>query len=112
MLWMLKGGNDAPGWKTLLSDAKEDKLDWRLLDRDAFMIVRSDDPPPDYEGMVVSEPVDGLYIDQQGNSLYVVDREQVEGPEALIEALGDEAMKMLEELGDPLAVIQRLGKAH
>ncbi len=111
MLWMLEGSADAPGWKTLLADAKDDKIDWRLLDRDAFVIVRSDEPPEVYEGMTLCEPADGLYIDQQGNSLYVVNREQVAGPDELIEALGDEARQMYAEVGDPLLVIQRLGKA-
>lgn len=112
MLWIIEGEHDAPGWKTLLADAKAEKLDWRLLDRDAFVIVEADEPPTQYEGMVPAAPVDGLYIDQQGNHLYIVDRGQVAGPDELFEALGDEAKKLRDELGDHLVALQQLGKAY
>lgn len=110
-LWLLRGDFDAPGWKDLERDAKEDKVDWVLFDRDAFALLNADAPPA-YEGFTVSEPPDGLYVDQQGNSVCIVDRKLVRRPEQVIDALGPEAKELLAQLGDPVAVLQRLGKAY
>ena len=111
-LWLLKGEHDAPGWKSLTQQAKDAKIDWRLFDRDAWVLLRAPQAPTEYEGMEPSVPPDGLYIDQQGNHLYLVDRTEVPNAEALIEALGDDAQALLTELGDPLTVLQRLGRAY
>ncbi|MBW2528716.1 MAG: hypothetical protein JRI23_31365 [Deltaproteobacteria bacterium] len=109
-LWLLEGNFDTPGWKDLERDAKADKVDWVLFDRDAFAIIAAQEPP-EYDGFSVREPGDGLYVDQQGNSVCIVDRELVRRPEQVIEALGPKAKELLDELGDPVAVLQRLGKA-
>ena len=109
-LWLLKGDFYTPGWKDLERDAKADKVDWVLFDRDAFAIIAAQEPP-EYEGFTVGEPGDGLYVDQQGNSVCIFDRELLRRPEELIEKLGPEAQQLLEKLGDPVAVLQRLGKA-
>ncbi len=111
-LWLLKGEHDAPGWRDLEQGAKKDEIDWRLFDRDAWALIRAPEPPTQYEGMVPCEPPDGLYVDQNGNSVCLVNREEVAGPEVVIAALGDKAQAMLEKLKDPIAVLERLGRAY
>jgi len=111
-LWLLKGDHDAPGWKALQRDAKEQTLDWVIFDRDAWCLVRAEEAPTQYEGLEPTEPQTGLYMDHQGNSVAVFEGKLVPGPEALIEKLGGEAKELLEQLGDPLAVLDRLGKAY
>jgi hypothetical protein len=110
-LWLLRGKFDAPGWKDLERDAKEDKVEWVLFDRDAFAILNTEQAP-EYEGFTATVPPDGLYVDQQGNSVGIVGRKRVKRDVDVIKALGPEAVKLLEELRDPVAVLQRLGKAY
>lgn len=110
-LWLLKGDHDAPGWKPIEKDAREDKIDWVLFDRDAWVLMRAKEPPTHYEGMVPGEPPDGLYVDQQGNHVSIVSRQVVRGPEDVVRALGDDAKALWEKLGDPVAALERLGKA-
>jgi hypothetical protein len=62
--------------------------------------------------MEPTKPPDGLYVSEQGYPIYVVDGKEVPGPDPLIKALGKEAEEMLEQIGDPIAVLQRLGKAY
>lgn len=111
-LWLLKGDYDAPGWKPLEKDAKSGTLDWRVFDRDAWALIRAAEPPTQYEGLVPGEPPDGIYVDQNGNSVCVVGGEEVAGPVKVIEALGDEAKAMLEKVGDPVLALERLGRAY
>ena len=111
-LWLLKGDYDAPGWKPLEKDAKNDEVDWRIFDRDAWVLIRAAEAPTQYEGLEPTEPPDGIYVDQNGNSVCVVDRQEVASPEKVIEALGDEAKAMLAKVGDPVVALERLGRAY
>jgi hypothetical protein len=111
-LWLLKGERLAPGWKLLEEESKADKVDLVIFDREGWALIRASEPPTKYEGMESTEPADGLYVSEQGYPIYVVDKKEVPGPDPLIKALGKEAEEMLEKLGDPIAVIQRLGKAY
>ena len=110
-LWLLKGNRDAPGWNDLQKDSKEDKVHLVIFDRDAWAMIFSEDPPTQYEGLVPTEPADGMYVSEQGYPIYVFNRQEVAGPLELIDALGEEARKMLEETKDPDAALERLGLA-
>jgi hypothetical protein len=109
-LWLLKGKLTAPGWQTLEEDSKAKKIDLVVFDRECWALVSAKKGPTKYEGLVPAEPQDGLYVSEQGQPIYVVDRQEVRGPNELIKALGEEAEKKLEELGDPIVVLQKLGK--
>ena len=111
-LWLLKGEYEAPGWGPLEKDARDKKIDWLSFDRLAWVLVRAKDPPTQYEGLVPTEPADGLYVDGQGRPAYVVGRQLVPGAKEVLATLGEKAEKLLEELGDPDAVLQRLGRAY
>ena len=111
-LWLLKGGLAAPGWKELEADSKEDKIDLIIFDRAAWALVSAKEAPTKYEGLVPTEPATGLYVSEQGQPIYVVDGQEVRGPNEVIAALGDEAKKKLEEIGDAVTVLQKLGKAY
>lgn len=110
-LWLLKADHDAPGWAAVQRDAKDDKIDWILFDRDAWVLVRAASPPS-YEGFVAETPADGIYVDQQGNSVNVLEGKLVPRPEDVIAGLGERAQALLDKLGDPAAVLERLGKAY
>jgi hypothetical protein len=111
-LWLMRADHEAAGWKDVERDAKSGALDWRLLDRDAFVLVRGAEPPQGYEGFTVSAPADGVYVDQQGRPVYVVAQHEVAGPEEVIAALGPEAEALLAKLGDGDRVLERLGRAY
>ncbi|MBI4704587.1 MAG: hypothetical protein HY744_26080 [Deltaproteobacteria bacterium] len=104
-------GVEAPGWAAIEKDAKEGKLDWRLFDRDAWVLVRGKEAPTCYEGFVPELPADGVYVDHQGRPAYVVGGREVAGPREVIAALGPQAEELLQKLGDPDAVLERLGRA-
>jgi hypothetical protein len=109
-LWLLKGGYDAPGWKNLERDARAEEIDVVLFDRTAWALVNSADPPQGYDGMVPTEPPDGMYIDPNGRPLYLVDRQEVRSPEEVLAALGPEAKVMLDKVKDPVTALERLGR--
>ena len=111
-LWLLKGDRFAPGWKLLEEESKADKVALVIFDRSGWALIRAAEPPTKYEGMEPTEPADGLYVSEQGYPIYVVDRKEVARAEDVIQALGQEAEDMLEELGDAVGVLQRLGKAY
>ena len=112
MLWLLKGGYEAPGWRDLETDAKAGTTDVVHFDRLAWALVNADEPPRVYDGLEPTEPPDGLYIDPNGVPLYLVDRKIVGSAEEVLDALGDEARKLAKELGDADAALQRLGRAY
>ena len=111
-LWLLKGDYDASGWKPLERDAKAESIDWVLFDRDGWVLIRAAEPPTQYEGLVPEPPPDGLYIDQQGSHVYVLDAQLAKTAESVIDALGDEAKALFEKHGDPMRVLQALGRAY
>jgi len=111
-LWLLKGRHDVVGWRKLETDAKAESIDVVLFDRDAWALILGEEAPSGYEGFEVVEPPDGLYVDHNGNSVCIVGGTMVPEPEQVIAALGDEAGKLLEELDDPIRVLERLGRAY
>jgi hypothetical protein len=111
-LWMLKGPHEAPGWGPLEKDARSDKLDVLLFDRDAWALVRADAAPTQYEGLVPASAPTGLYLDNQGRPVYVADGSQVAGPRDVIATLGEAAQELLGQLRDPDLVLERLGRVY
>lgn len=111
-LWLLKGTYEAPGWGSLEKDAREDKLDVVLYDRDAWALVRAPAAPTQYEGFSAAPPPSGLYLDAQGRPAYVANGVLVAGPREVLAVLGDEAAALMARLGDPDLVLDRLGRAY
>ena len=110
-LWLLKGGPDAPGWLQLEIEARSNKVEVLHFDRDAWALMRAAEAPTQYEGLTPTEPPDGLYLDQHGRPCYVAGRQEVSSARAVIKALGAEAEELLKQLGDPVVVLERLGRA-
>lgn len=110
-LWLLKGDHDAPGWQVLRSDQKEEKVDIIHLDPHVWAMVQAEQPPSDYEGLDASEPPDGLYLDPNGSPLYLANGAIVPSARDVVAVLGEEALALLEELGDADLVLERLGRA-
>lgn len=110
-LWLLEGEFTAPGWKDLERDSKAESIDLVAFDREAWALVYAEEAPTKYEGLRPTRPRTGLYVSEQGLPIYVVDGVEVRNPRQVIEALGEEAVRKLEELGDPVVVLQRLGRA-
>ncbi len=111
-LWLLKGPRDAPGWGPLEGDARSEAVDVLLFDREGWALLSADAPPTQYAGLVPGPPPDGLYLDSQGRSIYLVGGEQVRGAREVIAALGADAQKLLEKIGDPDVVLERLGRVY
>jgi hypothetical protein len=109
--WLLKGDHDAPGWDALRKDYDEGKIEIVHLDPKVWAMVEGDDPPSGYDGLTAVEPADGIYLDPQGNALYLVGGAVVRTPEEVISALGDDAVELLAKIGDPHTTLQRLGRA-
>jgi len=109
--WLLKGEFSAPGWDTLRKDYDDKKIEIVHLDPKVWAMIETDDPPEGYDGLTPEEPVDGLYLDPQGNALYMVGGSVVTTAEEVVATLGDEAMTMLEKIGDAHTVLQRMGRA-
>lgn len=109
--WLLKGDIEAPGWNALRKDYDDKKVEIVHLDPKVWAMIEADEPPAGYEGLLTSEPVDGLYLDPNGSALYLVDGAVVKTAEEVISALGEDAVEMLEKIGDPHTTLQRLGRA-
>lgn len=75
-LWLLEGPYEAPGWKPLEADSRGKKIDLLLFDRAAWALVQAPAAPDRYEGLPARTPPDGLYLDDQGRTVYV-DRKSV-----------------------------------
>lgn len=110
-LWLLKGRHDVPGWRKLEADSRAETLDVVLFDRDAWALILAEEAPSDYEGFEIADPPDGLYVDHNGNSVCVLEARIVPDPRQVIAALGEDASALLDELGDPIRVLERLGRA-
>ena len=111
-LWLLKGPHEAPGWGPLERDAREDKADVLLFDRDAWALVRAPEAPTKYQGLVATAPPDGLYLDNQGRAVYLAGGQKVRGPREVLAVLGPQAQELLQKIGDPDAVLERLGRVY
>jgi len=109
--WFVKGNHDAPGWKVLRKDYEDEKIEIVHLDPKVWAMIEANDPPEGYDGLIPEEPADGLYLDPQGNALYMVDGSVVTTAEEVVAALGDEAKTMLAKIGDAHTVLQRMGRA-
>ena len=110
-LWLLKGNPDTVGWRDLERDAKAGEINVEMFDRHAWALIRAEQAPTAYEGFEVVPPPDGLYVDPVGSPMYLVGGEIVDGPQQVIAALGAPAQELLEKLGDPITVLERLGRA-
>jgi hypothetical protein len=112
-LWLISGDYEAPGWKTLRKDSEDEKVEVVQLDPMVWALVRSDEAPGGYEGLSAANPPDGMYVDPNGSALFVVDSQIAsDGPMQVVRALGPEAEKGLEKLGDPVLVLERMGRAY
>jgi hypothetical protein len=112
-LWLVRGGREAPGWQRLEADAKARQVKLVIFDRDAsWALVRAVAPPTQYEGMAPEVPRNGLYVSEHGYPIYVVAGQEVFDPKVVVRAAGPAAEAMLEELGDPITVIERMGLAY
>lgn len=111
-LWLLKGRWDAAGWGPLEKDARQEAVDVVHFDRDAWALVRAAEAPAGYEGLEPGVPPDGLYVDTTGYRLYVLDRQVAQDPRAVVAALGEDAERLLDELGDPDAVLEQLNRVY
>jgi len=111
-LWLLEGPHEAPGWGPLEGDARGKKIDVLLFDRAAWALVRAEAAPAGYEGLVPTVPPDGLYLDDQGRGVYVAGGAQVQGPQDVLARLGTPAQELLQKIGDPDTVLERLGRVR
>jgi hypothetical protein len=111
-LWLLKGPYEAPGWKALEADSRAKKADVLLFDRSAWALLRAPDAPAQYEGLAATQPADGLYLDDQGRGIYVAGGKQAQGPHDVLAAMGEQAQDLLRKIGDPDAVLERLGRVY
>lgn len=109
--WLLKGDFEAPGWNVLRKAYDDEEVEIVHLDPKVWAMIEADDPPEGFEGLTPEEPADGLYLDPQGNALYLVDGSVVKTAEEVVAALGDEAKTMLDTIGDAHTVLQRMGRA-
>ena len=112
-LWLLRGEHTVPGWGPLEEDAKSGKVAVVIFDRGAgWSLIRSEERVDGYEGMVSEAPLDGLYVSEHGYPIYVVDHKEVRTAREVVAAIGERAEKLLDEIGDPDTVLQRLGYAY
>lgn len=111
-LWLLEGPYGAPGWGPLEADSRGKKIDLLVFDRAAWALVRAPEAPAQYPGLVPAQPRDGLYLDDQGRGVYVAGGQLVQGPLEVLSALGPQAQELLRKLGDPDAVLDRLGRVY
>jgi hypothetical protein len=112
-LWLLKGEHIVPGWGPLEEDAKSGKVAVVIFDRvEGWALVRAEERVDGYEGLVPEAPRDGLYVSEHGYPIYVVGQEEVRTAREVVAAIGERAETLLDELGDPDTVLQRLGYAY
>ena len=112
-LWLLRGDRQQEGWRSLEADSRADKVGLVIFDRGAgWALLREVAPPTQYNGMIPEKPKDGLYVSEQGYPIYVVNCREVRGAKEVIDAVGGEAKRLLDEMGDADAVLQRVGLAY
>jgi hypothetical protein len=111
-IWLLKAPHEAPGWTALEKDARNKTVNVLLFDRDRWALVRAPAAPTEYEGFVATPAPSGMYLDQQGRSVYVAAGIKVHDPREVIAALGAQATELLNTIGDPNTVLERLGRVY
>ncbi len=111
-LWLLEGPPDALGWGPLEKDARGDQIDVVLFDRAGWALVRAPEGPTRYQGLVPGVPRDGLYLDSQGRAVYLAGGKEVSGPREVLATLGPRAQELLQKIGDPDVVLERLGRVY
>lgn len=111
-IWLLQGGHEAPGWGPLEADARANKVDLLLFDRDAWALIRAAEAPTCYEGLEPVVPRDGLYLDNTARSIYLVAGRAVDRAEDVLATLGPQAQDLLARLGDADVVLERLGRVY
>lgn len=110
-LWLLKGPNEALGWRALRTAHEEERVDIVHLDPQVWALIRADEAPTGYDGLAAVEPQDGLYLDPNGSPLYLAGGEIVKTALEVVHALGDDARDLLAKIGDADTVLERLGRA-
>ncbi|MBW2537537.1 MAG: hypothetical protein JRI55_38990 [Deltaproteobacteria bacterium] len=110
-LWLLRGQPTAPGWPRLQADHMAKKTNVLSLDRDKWALVKADEAPEGYDGLTTSDPPDGVYLDNYGRPVFVSGNIEVHSGRKVLERLGEEALQLLEKIGDPVLVLERLGRA-
>jgi len=110
-LWLLRGAPSAAGWPRLQGDHMAKKANVISFDRDKWALVKADEAPEGYEGLPPVDPPDGVYLDNDGRPVFVSGNHEVHSGRVVIAALGEEAQKLLDKLGDPVLVLERLGRA-
>jgi hypothetical protein len=111
-LWLLQGSPAAPGWGPLEADSRASKFDLLLFDRSSWALVRAPAAPTAYEGLAPKTPPDGLYLNDQGRTVYVVGGKEVAGAREVLATLGPQAQELLAKIGDPDVVLERLGRVY
>jgi hypothetical protein len=111
-IWLLKASPEAPGWAPLEKDARDKTVNVLLFDRDRWALVRAPEAPTKYEGFVATQAPSGLYLDQQGRNVYIAAGIKVHDPREVIATLGAQATELLNKLGDPDTVLERLGRVY
>jgi len=111
-LWLLQGPHEAPGWGPLEADARGKAIDVLVFDRDAWALVRAPEAPTRYPGLSAGRPRDGMYLDHQGHAVYVAGGQEAHGAHEVLATLGPQAEELLQKLGDPDTVLERLGRVY
>jgi hypothetical protein len=111
-LWLLRGTREAPGWGPLEGDARGNRIDLLLFDRAAWALVRAPEAPVQYPGLVPAAPADGLYLDDDGRTVYVAGGREVRGAREVVAALGAGAQELLGQVRDPDVVLEKLGRVY
>jgi len=111
-LWLLEGPHEAPGWQALENDSRANTIDLLIFDRAAWALMRAPQAPTGYPGLSPTAPADGVYLDDRGRGVYVAGGQVVAGAHEVLAALGPQAQELLQKLGDPDTVLERLGRVR
>jgi hypothetical protein len=110
-IWLLRGDRRAPGWGSLEAESKAGKADIIVFDRDAWALVRAEEPPQHYDGLTPEVPRDGLYISTTGLPCYIAAGHEAPNARAVLAIMGEAGQKALVEAGDPDEALMKLGLA-
>lgn len=110
-LWLVSGPPDEKGWIQLRADHESEVVDVLHLDPGRWALVHADAAPEGYEGLTARVPTDGMYLDPHGRPCYVLGAREVHSARAVLAGLDDSARELLDRMGDPDMVLERLGRA-